>query len=112
MLTKYPLCIHQDHAMGCYDRIIRSHTILNSHKPVISNIICKINSIVHDLIQFRIQINNNISKTTYSNTAKLICHGAGQGAGNGDTNWTFISIPMIVVVEAITRLHHQYSKRK
>ena len=29
-LTKYPLCIHQDDAMGCYDRIIRRHVILNS----------------------------------------------------------------------------------
>ena len=27
-LTKYPLCIHQDDTMGCYDRIIRSHAIL------------------------------------------------------------------------------------
>ena len=24
-LTKHPLCIHQDDAMGCYDRIIKEH---------------------------------------------------------------------------------------
>ena len=31
-LTKYPLCIHQDDAMGGYDCIIRSHAILNIRK--------------------------------------------------------------------------------
>ena len=87
--------------MGYYDRIIRSHVILNIRKFGFPNNICKVYSIAHDLMQFRTQINNNISKTSYSNTADLICHGAGQGAGNGSTNWTFISIPMIAVVEDI-----------
>ena len=72
--------------MGCYDRIIRRHAILNSRKFGIPNNICKVSSIAHDLIQFKTQINNNISKKIYSNTAELICHGAGQGAGNGGTN--------------------------
>ena len=85
-LTKYLLCIHQDDIMGCYDRIIRSRAILNSRKFGIPNNICKVYSIAYDIMKFRTQINNNISKTSYSSTADLICHGAGQGAGNGDTN--------------------------
>ena len=101
-LTKYPLCIHQDDAMGCYDRIIRSHAILNSRRFGIPNNICKVYNIEHDMMQFKTQINNSISKTSYSSTANLICHGAGQRAGNGGTNWTFISIPMIAVVEDIS----------
>ena len=101
-LTKYPLCIHQYDAMGCYDRIIRSHAILNSRKFGIPNNICKVYIIAHDMMQFKTQINNSISKTSYSSTAKLICHGAGQGAGNGGTNWTFTSIPMIAVVEDVS----------
>ena len=80
MLTKYPLCIYQNDAMGCSDRIIRSHTTLNSHKFGIPNSICKVYSITHDLMQFRTQIKNNISKTNFSSTAKLICHEADQGA--------------------------------
>ena len=44
-LTKYPLYIHQDDAMGCYDRIIHSHAILNSRKLDIPNNICKVNKI-------------------------------------------------------------------
>ena len=102
-LTKYPLCIHQDDAMGCYDRIIRSHAILNSRKFGIPNNICKVYSIAHGMMEFKTQINNSISKTSYSSTATLICHGAGQGAGNGGTNWTFISIPMIAVVEDVSQ---------
>ena len=51
-LIKYPLCIHQNDAMGCYDRIIRSHAILNSRKFDIPNDICKVYSIAHGLMQF------------------------------------------------------------
>ena len=84
-LTKYPLCIHQDDTMGCYDRIIRIHAILNSRKFGIPNNICKVYSIAHDMMQFKTQINNSISKTSYSSSANLIYHGAGQGTGNGGT---------------------------
>ena len=87
--------------MRCYDCIIHSHTILNSRKFGIPNNIFKVYSIAHDMMQFKTQINNSISKISYSSTATLICHGSGQGAGNGKTNWTFISIPMIAVVEDV-----------
>ena len=100
-LTKFPLCIHQDDAMGCYDRIIRSHAIPNSCKFGIPDNICKVYSIAHNLMKFRTQINNSISKKSYSNTDKLKYHGAGQGVGNGGTNWTFI--PMIEVVEEVSK---------
>ena len=74
--------------MGCYDRIIRSRAILNSRKFGIPNNICQVCSIAHDMMQFKPQINDSISQISYSSTAKLICHGAGQGAGNGGTNYT------------------------
>ena len=31
-LTRQALCIHQDDAMGCYDRIIRGHATLSIRK--------------------------------------------------------------------------------
>ena len=102
-ITKHPLCIHQDDAMGCYDRIIRSHAILNSRKFKIPDNMCKVYSIAHDLMQFKTQINNSVSKKSYSSTDKLKCRGAGQRAGNGGTKWTFISIPMIEVVEEVSK---------
>ena len=49
-------------------------------------------------MQFRTQI-----KTSYASTVDLICHGAGQGVGNGGMNWTFIRIPMIAVVEDVSQ---------
>ena len=45
-LTKVPLCIHQDDAKACYDRIIRSHAILNSRKFGIPDNICRLYSIL------------------------------------------------------------------
>ena len=102
-LTKYPLCLHQDNAMGCYDRIIRSHAILSSRKFGIPDNICKVYSIAYDLMHFKPQINNNISMTSYSSTAELICHEADQGVGNSGTNWTFISILIIAVVEDVSQ---------
>ena len=57
-LTKFPLCIHQDDAMGYYGMIIRNHAILNSRKFGIPDNICKVYSIAHNLMQFRTQINN------------------------------------------------------
>ena len=49
-LTNFPLCTHQDGAMGCYGRIIRSHTILNSRKFGIPDNTCKVYSIAHDIM--------------------------------------------------------------
>ena len=54
-------------------------------------------------MQFRTEMNNIISKKSYLRTEKLKCQGAGQGAGNGGTKWTFISIPMIEVVEEVSQ---------
>ena len=62
-LTKFPLCIHQDNTMGCYDRIIRKYVFLNSRKFGIRDNFCKFYSIAHDLMKFRTEINNTISKT-------------------------------------------------
>ena len=53
-------------------------------------------------MQFRTEMNNIISKKSYLRTEKLKCQGAGQGAGNGGTKWTFISIPILEVVEEVS----------
>ena len=73
-LTNFPLCTHQDGAMRFYGRIIRSHTILNSRNFGITDNTCKFYSIAHDIIKFRTQINDTISKKSYSSTKKLTYH--------------------------------------
>ena len=102
-LTKFPLCIHQDDEMGCYGRIIRSHAILNSRKFSIPDNICKVYNIAHSLMKFRTQINNSISKMSYSRTDKLKYNGSDQEAGNGETKCIFIIIPMIEGVEEVSK---------
>ena len=84
-LTKQPVCIHQDDAMGCYDRIIRTHAIISSHKFGIPDNICKIHLKAHDNMEFKNQINNNSSKITYKSTKQLTMHGQGKDTGNMET---------------------------
>ena len=67
-LTKQPLCIHQDDAMGCYDRIIRTHAAINSRKFGILDNIYKLHLKTHDSMEFKNQINNNTSMITYKST--------------------------------------------
>ena len=98
-ITRETLCTHQDDAMGCYDRIIRNHVILNSRKYSIPENVCKVHSIAHDKMKFRNRIGNKVSNITYTSTEELELHGAGQGTGNGYTHWTFISVPMMETVE-------------
>ena len=57
-LTKQPLCIHQDDAMGYYDRIIRTHTTIDCRKFGISDNVCTLHLKVHDNMKFQKQINN------------------------------------------------------
>ena len=85
-LTKHPVCIHQDDAIGCYDRIMRTHATINSRKFGIPDNICKLHQIAHDRMEFKNQINNNTSQITYKSTKKLPMHCQGQGVGNGGTH--------------------------
>ena len=98
-LTRQILCIYQDDAMGCYDRIIRGHATLSSTKFMIPDNICKVHSIAHNKMKFKTQINNKISSVEFTNTKEMPKHGIGQGAGNGGTKWNFISVPMMKIVE-------------
>ena len=100
-LTKHPLCIHQDDAMGCYDRIIRTNATINSRKFGIPDNIYKLHQTAHDRMEFKNQINNNTSQITYKSTKRLPMHGQGQGAGNGETHWMFISVPMMEIVDKV-----------
>ena len=82
--TRDSLCIHQDDAMGRYDRIIRNHAILCNQK--FGNNLYKLHYHTHDKMQFKIQIKNKLSSTSYHRNLQLKLRGVGQGAGNGGTH--------------------------
>ena len=82
ILTKSPLCIHQDDAKSCYDRIIWNHANLNNKKFLILDNVEKIYCEAHEKIEFKTQLHNSISKTSYTSTRELPFHGTGQGVGN------------------------------
>ena len=96
-LIRHKLCIYQDDAMGCYDRIIRRQETLSNRKFFKPENICKVHSIAHNKVKFKTQINNKISSIEYTNTEELPKHGIEQGVGNGGTKWNFISVPMIKI---------------
>ena len=48
IITRTILYIHQYDIMGCYDRIIKGHTILNSRKFNILDNICKLHDSTHN----------------------------------------------------------------
>ena len=86
--------------MGCYDRIIRGHTTLNSRQFLIPDNVCKVHNIAHNKMKFKTQIiNNKISCIEYTNTNDLPLHGIGKGVDNRETKWNFISIPMMKIAE-------------
>ena len=96
------LCTHQDDAMGCSDHIIHNHTILNSCKYGISNNACKVHAKVYDQMTFKNRVGNQVSNTIYKNTTELELHGVDQATGNGGIHWTFISVPMMEILEQVT----------
>ena len=100
-LTKQPLCVYQDNVIWCYDIIIRTHATINSRKFGIPDNICKLHLKAHDNMKFKNQINNNTSNITYKSTKKLTIHGQGQGTCNGGTHWTFISVPIMKIVNQV-----------
>ena len=72
--------------MGCYDRIIRPQTILNSRTFCIPEDVCQLDIKAHNKMKYKNQINNKVSDIVYKSTDKIKMHGAGQGADNGGTH--------------------------
>ena len=107
-ITRETMCTHQDDTMGCYDKIIRNHAILNSRKYNIPDNVYIVHSIVNDKMKFRNRIGNKISDIIYTSTntstTELELHEAGQCTSNGGTHWTFISVPMMEIVEHVVPL--------
>ena len=101
-LTRTPLCIHQDDAKGYYDRIIRHHTNLNNKKLLILDNVGKIYHEAYEKMESKTQLHNSIYKKSYTSTKSLPFHGAGEGAGNTGTEWTFISVPILKIAEELT----------
>ena len=97
--TREPICSYQDDTMGCYDRIIRNHAMLNNRKHGIPENVCKMHCNAHDNVIYKNQIKNKVSELIYTSAKELILHGVGQGAGNGGSHWTLIIVPMMQIVD-------------
>ena len=99
--TRNSLCIHQDDASGFFDRIITNHAIINSIKYHVPSNIYKVHCETQDTMTYATQINNRISKVSYTSTEKFKLHGVGQGADNIWRHWNFISIQMMEVIDKL-----------
>ena len=58
------------------------------------------------------QTSIGVSKKYYSNTDNFPIHGSGKGTGSAGTEWVFISIPMIKVIEQTRALAALQQKHK
>ena len=81
--------------MGCYDRTIHNHVVLNSRILHIPNSVCKLYIIAHNDMNICIQIQNKIATPLYKSTTNIVLYGVGKGTGNGETKWNFTSAPMM-----------------
>ena len=84
----------QHDAIACFDRIINSHTILNSRKFVVLDKIYHIHSSTFRNTEYRVQTILGTSTEYCKHTTSDPIDGNNQGEGSSGTNWVYVSVPI------------------
>ena len=100
-MTCCTLCTFQNDAIGCLDRMIPIHFILNSRKFGVPDQVCTL--LARTLKNTKSYIETVLGTSTkyYTSTEEGKIYGQGQGAGPSGTSWKFISVPMMTTLEKI-----------
>ena len=100
-MTCCTLCTFQNDAIGCLDRMIPIHFILNSRKFGVPDQVCTL--LARTLKNTKSYIETVLGTSTkyYTSTEEGKIYGQGQGAGPSGTSWKFISVPMMTTLEQI-----------
>ena len=98
-MTCCTLCTFQNDAIGSFDRMIPSHSMLNSRKFGVPYQVCTLHVKTLNNTKYYIKTALDTSKTSYKSTEDSTIYGQGQGAGSSGTSWTFISVPPMTTLE-------------
>ena len=101
-MTCCTLCTFQNYAIGCFDRMIPSHSMLNSLKFGVPDQVCTLHARNLNNIKYYIKTALGTSTKSYQSTEESKIYGQRQGAGSSGTSWTFISVPMMSTLEQST----------
>ena len=98
-MTCCTLCTFQNDAIGCFDRMIPSHSMLNSRKFGVPDQVCTLHARTLENTKYFIKPALGTSTKSYQSTKDSKIYGQGQGAGSSGSSWTFISVPMMTTLE-------------
>ena len=101
-MTSCTLCTFQNDAIGCFDRMIPSHSMLNNRKFGVPDQVCTLHARTLNNTKYFIKTALGTSTQSYTSTEESKIYGQGQGAGSSGTSWTFISVPMMTTLEKET----------
>ena len=89
----------QHDAKVCFDLIINSHDMLTSRKFEIPDKICQIYSATLRNTEYRVQTALGTSNQYYKHSDSVPIHGNGQGAGQSEAVWVYISVPIMSTLD-------------
>ena len=93
------MCIFQNDAIGCFDHMIPSHSILNSRKIRVLDQVCTLHTKTLNNSKYYIKTVLGTSTTSYTYTEERKNYGQGQGARSSGTSYTLISVPLMTTLE-------------
>ena len=85
-MTYYTSCIFQIDAIGCFYRMIPTHSILNSFKFGVPDQVCTLNARTLNNTKYYIITALGTSTKSYISTEESKIYGQGQGAGSSGTS--------------------------
>ena len=101
-MSYIPLGITQHDNTECFDRTVNNITTLSNRKFNVPDDICKLVSMTRKNTKYTIVTKFGPSKHHYTHTKQTPIHGSGQGSGNAGTEWNFLSIPVLNLMDKHT----------
>ena len=98
-MTCCTLCTFQNDAIGCFDRMIPSHSMLNSRKFGVPDQVYNLHAKTLTNTKYYIKTALGTSTTSCTSTEESKIYGQGQGIGSSGTSWTFISVLLTTTLE-------------
>ena len=107
-MTYLIICTFQNDVIGCFDRMIQIHTMLNNRNFGVPDQVCTLHTKSLKNRKYYIKTALGTAKTAYFSNNKCKLYGSGQGSGSSGTHWLFVSIYLMKTLEKSS--NHQTKK--